>query len=332
MQVLFCTLHANPYMNATGFYCPATKSINCNQASGSKSEGDGLKTVEGIARLFMFANKVMTRCLVHKIIFRIKVINKNQNQFFFLQLIWILNLLRGLRPAALRRQPAGDRRAVQAVFVTAPPPARVPAGPLHQPGPWLQVALLRHRQGKTQSPARPRQPSHRFPNLLEFLHIGNICSVSDLSFIHELQFWGPHLPPSPCCSPLQCFWGTKKETNKLSCAQNLSYAVKAVNDDVCKISDCTELPSFKSLLRTHLFHSVMLSFYCFKVTYCVYFYYYPLQWMSFFSLSYDKLHLILFVYLFSIDFTLMCFNLISVKGLWEHWKALINKVYYNCCY
>lgn len=322
MQVLFCTLHANPYMNATGFYCPATKSINCNQASGSKSEGDGLKTVEGIARLFLFANKVMTRCLVHKIIFRIKVITKNQNQFFFLQLIWILNLLRGLRPAALRRQPAGDRRAVQAVFVTAPPPARVPAGPLHQPGPRLQVALLRHRQGKTQSPARPRQPSHRFPNLLEFLHIGNICSVSDLSFIHELQFWGPHLPVNLVVPHGSVFEEQrKKQTNS---------AVKAVNDHV---GDCTELPSFKSLLKTHLFHSVMLSFYCFNVTYCIYFYYYPLQWMSFFSLFYAKLHLILlFVYLFNIDFILMGFNLVSVKGLWEHWKALINKVYYNCRY
>lgn len=52
-------------------------------------------------------------------------------------------------PAALRRQPAGDRRAVQAVAVAAPSPARVPAGPLHQPGPRRQVSVLRHRQGET---------------------------------------------------------------------------------------------------------------------------------------------------------------------------------------
>lgn len=66
------------------------------------------------------------------------------------QFIPIFYPLRGSRPTALRRQPAGDRRAVQAVFVTAPPSARVPAGPLHQPGPRPQVAVLRHRQGKKQ--------------------------------------------------------------------------------------------------------------------------------------------------------------------------------------
>lgn len=53
-------------------------------------------------------------------------------------------------PAALRRQPAGDRRAVQAVIVTAPTPARVPAGSLHQPGARRQVSVLGHRQGETQ--------------------------------------------------------------------------------------------------------------------------------------------------------------------------------------
>lgn len=59
-----------------------------------------------------------------------------------------------LCPAALRRQPAGDGRAVQAVLVAAPPPARVPAGPLHQPGARRQVSLLRHRQGEQPVPQR----------------------------------------------------------------------------------------------------------------------------------------------------------------------------------
>lgn len=59
---------------------------------------------------------------------------------------WVM--VRSLCLPALWCEPAGDSCPVQAVFVTTPPPTRIPAGPLHQPGPRLQVFILCHRQGE----------------------------------------------------------------------------------------------------------------------------------------------------------------------------------------
>lgn len=54
-----------------------------------------------------------------------------------------------LCPAALWCEPAGDGCSVQTVFAAPPSFERVPPGSLYQPGPRLQVSLLRHCQGES---------------------------------------------------------------------------------------------------------------------------------------------------------------------------------------
>lgn len=51
-------------------------------------------------------------------------------------------------PAAIQPEPASDLSPVSARPLPPPPYPRVPPGPLHQPGPWLQEPILCARPGK----------------------------------------------------------------------------------------------------------------------------------------------------------------------------------------